>query len=70
MNQEPIGHAVGHQISADWDFLNPRMGLTYRISDALSVFGSYGKAEKEPADDQIINADEWSFTPRGSPTLN
>ena len=66
MNQEPIGHAVGHQISADWDFLNPRMGLTYRISDALSIFGSYGKAEKEPADDQIINADEWSFTPQGA----
>ncbi len=66
MNQEPIGHADGHRISADWDFLNPRFGLTYRLSEALSIFGSYGKAEKEPADDQIINADEWEFTPQGA----
>jgi len=66
MNQEPIGHAAGHQISADWNFLNPRLGLTYRVSDALSIFGSYGKAEKEPGDDQIINADEWEFEPKGA----
>ena len=66
MNQEPIGHAAGHQISADWNFVNPRFGLTYRLNERLSIFGSYGKAEKEPADDQIINADEWSFTPGGA----
>jgi iron complex outermembrane receptor protein len=66
MNQEPIGHAAGHQISAEWNFVNPRFGLTYRLNEGLSIFGSYGKAEKEPADGQIINADEWSFTPGGA----
>lgn len=65
MDQEPIGHAAGHQISADWTFFNPRLGFTLKITDRLSMFGNYGKAEKEPGDDQIINADEWEFEPKG-----
>ncbi|MFQ6607256.1 MAG: TonB-dependent receptor [Fidelibacterota bacterium] len=66
MDQKSIGHAPGHQISANWIFINPRLGFTYHFKDNISIFGSYGKAEKEPADDQIINADEWSFSPQGA----
>ena len=61
LDQEKIGHAVGHKISADWKFLNPRMGTIFSLTDNLSIFVNYGKAQKEPADDQIINADDvWS----------
>lgn len=66
MNQSKIGHAAGHKLNAKWTFLNPRVGLVYKISDDISLFASYGKAGKEPADDQIINADEWKFSPKGA----
>ncbi|MCK4446894.1 MAG: TonB-dependent receptor, partial [Candidatus Marinimicrobia bacterium] len=61
LDQEKTGHAVGHNISADWKFLNPRMGAIFSLADNLSIFVNYGKGQKEPADDQIINADDvWS----------
>lgn len=61
LDQKPIGNAAGHQLSAPWDFFNPRLGFIYSMTDELSIFGNYGKAQKEPADDQIINADDvWS----------
>jgi iron complex outermembrane receptor protein len=61
LDQETIGHAAGHRITANWGFLNPRMGAVYSLTSDLSLFFHYGKAQKEPADDQIINADDvWS----------
>lgn len=66
MNQSKIGHAVGHQLDAKWTFLNPRAGLVFQMADEIIFFASYGKAQKEPADDQIINADEWQFNPAGA----
>ena len=61
LNQETIGHASGHTLSADWDFFNPRMGIIWEIGDSINVFFSWGKAQKEPADNQIIKADDvWS----------
>lgn len=61
LDQRKIGHAAGHNISANWEFLNPRLGTLYTISDGLSIFFNYGRAQKEPADDQIIEADDvWS----------
>jgi len=61
LDQKKIGHAAGHQLSADWNFINPRAGLIYTFTDKLSVFGNYGKSQKEPADSQIIEADDvWS----------
>ena len=58
LNQEIIGHAVGHQISADWNFFNPRMGMLWELTDSLHFFVNWGKAQKEPADNQIIEADD------------
>jgi len=61
LSQEDIGHAPGYQLSADWHFLNPRLGLIYRVNDQVALFTNYGKAQKEPADNQIIAADDvWS----------
>ena len=61
LEQEKIGHAVGHKLTADWNFSNPRMGMIWELSDSLNMFFSWGKAQKEPADNQIIQADDvWS----------
>jgi len=58
LNQESIGHAIGHQLNAAWSFLNPRYGFSWNITDNISIFGNYGTAEKEPSDAQIIEADD------------
>lgn len=55
--EKPIGHFEGHDITAKWDFFNPRLGFTYNIDQDLSVFGYAGIARKEPSDDQIIEGD-------------
>lgn len=61
LDQETIGHASGHQLSAKWNFLNPRLGMVWAFSDSMNVFLNWGKAQKEPADNQIIEADDvWS----------
>ena len=61
LDQELIGHAAGHQLNAEWNFLNPRLGAVYSFTENISAFVNYGRAQKEPADDQIINADDvWS----------
>ncbi|MFQ6611485.1 MAG: TonB-dependent receptor [Fidelibacterota bacterium] len=61
LKQKKLGHALGHQLSANWDFLNPRLGMIYHLSEQFYWFVNYGKAQKEPADNQIITADDvWS----------
>ncbi len=61
LDQETIGHAAGHKLSADWNFFNPRIGMIWEFGDSMHVFVNWGKAQKEPADNQIINADDvWS----------
>ena len=63
LNQKKIGHAAGHELSANWNFLNPRIGLVWELSDSLSWFVNTGKAQKEPADNQIIVADDMFSKP-------
>ena len=58
LDQKKIGHAVGHQLSADWQFVNPRFGAIYNLTDQISLFINYGRGQKEPADNQIIEADD------------
>ncbi len=67
LEQEQIGHAAGVNLSADWQFFNPRIGLRYELSDELSVFAGLGTAQKEPADAQIIEADDVWSTPNLAP---
>lgn len=64
LDQDKIGHALGHQIKADWTFLNPRLGLLWTPTINTSWYVNFGKAQKEPADDEIINADDVWSTPR------
>lgn len=61
LDQKQIGHSNGHELSANWEFINPRFGLTYDLNKNISVFANYGTAQKEPSDAQIIEADDvWS----------
>jgi iron complex outermembrane receptor protein len=45
----PDVHADISPRSIAWTFLNPRAGLTYRLTPALSAYGSYGVTSREPA---------------------
>ncbi|MCK4716932.1 MAG: TonB-dependent receptor, partial [Candidatus Marinimicrobia bacterium] len=70
MDQKKIGHAVGYQLDAVWKFVNPRFGAIYSFTDELSIFANYGKAQREPADDQNIEADDvWSAPLKASAEL-
>jgi iron complex outermembrane receptor protein len=61
LDQSKIGYAAGYDVSATWNFLNPRLGAVYSFSDNWSVFTNYGRSQREPADEQIISADDvWS----------
>lgn len=35
--------------SVDWTFLDPRVGVRHWLSDRLSLYGSLGRAQREPA---------------------
>jgi len=70
LDQSKIGYAAGYDISATWDFLNPRLGAIYSINDNWSVFVNYGRSQREPADEQIIAADDiWSAPQKAAAEL-
>ncbi len=60
LDQQPIGHAPDLSIAADWTFVNPRIGFSYQVTEKVSCFANYGVAQKEPADDQIYEADNFN----------
>ncbi len=43
-----IGIAPEGDIVKDWTFINPRIGATYRVSDATSMYASIGRTGREP----------------------
>jgi len=54
----PSANAGVDEQSIDRGFLNPRAGVTWRQSDALSVFASVGSVRREPTrDDMFAGAD-------------
>ncbi|MBW7934574.1 MAG: TonB-dependent receptor [Gemmatimonadaceae bacterium] len=54
----PDPHAPPTKPSTDWGFLNPRVGVTWRHSPALSYFVSVGSVRREPTrDDMFAGAD-------------
>ncbi|MEE9190226.1 MAG: TonB-dependent receptor [Candidatus Neomarinimicrobiota bacterium] len=66
LDQVPLGNFSGFDLSADWTFINPRLGINYLITDNFSMFVNYGTAEKEPADNQILEADDVWAAPRAA----
>ncbi|MEM6643474.1 MAG: TonB-dependent receptor [Bacteroidota bacterium] len=45
---EVIGISPEGDIDFDWLFLNPKLGLTYDLSNRWSVYSSYGRSGREP----------------------
>lgn len=45
----PDAHADIPVQSISWTFVNPRGGITYRLTQRLSAYASYGKTSREPA---------------------
>ena len=45
----PDVHADISARSIAWTFVNPRAGITYRLTEALSAYASYGVTSREPA---------------------
>lgn len=68
LDQAAIGHAPGVNLNANWRLINPRVGIQYDLSDGLSAFLSRGTASREPADAQIIEADDVWSTPTPAKT--
>ena len=61
LDQDTIGYAPGYQLNANWSFLNPRYGMIVNLTDGWTLFMNYSEAQREPADNQIIEADNvWS----------
>jgi iron complex outermembrane receptor protein len=40
--------------SISWTFVNPRGGVTYRLTNALSMYASYGATSREPARNDML----------------
>jgi iron complex outermembrane receptor protein len=45
----PDAHAGIGERSVDWTFLNPKVGVSYTVAHALSLYGSLGANTREPA---------------------
>jgi iron complex outermembrane receptor protein len=43
-----LGITPEGDIVKNWNFVNPRIGVTYRLSDATSVYASVGRTGREP----------------------
>ena len=52
--------------SIAWSFLNPKAGITYALTDPLSLYASYGKNSREPArNDMFAGLDNLDTIERG-----
>lgn len=40
--------------SIDWRFVNPKLGVTYRVRPSLSLYGSYGINSREPSREDMF----------------
>ncbi len=59
----PDPHTAPTHPSTDWGFLNPRVGVTWRQTPALSFFASVGAVRREPTrDDMFAGADNLDST--------
>lgn len=51
---EPDRNAGVSPSSIDWTFVNPKVGITYRVSDPVSLYASYGVNTREPGRDDMF----------------
>ena len=66
LDQTRMGAFAGYSYDLNWTFLSPRLGLTYAVSDQVSLLAGYSLSSRVPADWEIYDAgDPYSF-----PSLN
>jgi len=51
-------------ISAHYNFFNPKIGLTYGLTPASSVYASYSRANREPVRDDFVDGSLNGITPK------
>lgn len=66
LSQKSIGHFAGYELSADWNFINPRIGFSYEFDKSFNIYGMYGTSSKEPSDGQILEADDVYAEPKAA----
>jgi iron complex outermembrane receptor protein len=52
-----LGQTVSH--TTDYNFLSPRVGVTVRPREGLSVFGSVSYNEQEPTNDEVFDPQDY-----------
>lgn len=55
---EPDVNAGISERSIDWNFLNPKAGVTMRLGHGVSAFASYGATTREPARSDLLAGDD------------
>lgn len=55
---EPDANAGITGRSIDWNFLNPKAGVTIRLGNGVSAFASYGATTREPARSDLLAGDD------------
>ncbi len=55
-DQHKLGAFAGYNYRVNWDFLSPRLGLTYAITDKISALLNYSLSQRAPADYEIYDA--------------
>ncbi len=55
---EPDANAGISGRSIDWNFLNPKAGVTIRLGNGVSAFASYGATTREPARSELFAGDD------------
>lgn len=63
-DQQVIGaYQNGYNYKLKYDFLDPRVGLRYQATEALSLFANVSTAHREPADTDIYDQDDPDAVP-------
>ena len=50
----PDAHASLSDLSIDWTFVNPKVGVTYAMSEPVSLYASFGRNTREPARSDML----------------
>jgi len=57
-DQTKMGAFAGYQYDLDWFFLSPRVGVTYKANENLSVYGFAAISSRTPTDASIYDASD------------
>ncbi len=63
--QDKMGAFKGYRYDVDWFFFSPRLGITYKLDTAVSLFGSFAVSSRTPTDADMYDAGD----PNKKPSL-